>query len=294
MAKCNLCPRNCNIDRSLGQKGICGVNNDIYIARASLHQWEEPCISGENGSGTVFFSGCSLKCVYCQNFNVSRALVGRKVTADELSDIFLSLQCKGVHNINLVTGDHYIPQIICALGIAKTKGLNIPIVFNTSSYVNVSSLKMLSGYVDIYLADFKYHSSEISKKYSNAADYPEIAKKAIEEMHSQQSELLYSESGMLLKGVVVRNLVLPGYLSESKKILRYLYEKYKSSILISIMSQYTPFANTEKFPEINRKLTAREYGRIVDFAIELGVKNAFIQDGSSASESFIPDFNCSI
>ncbi len=294
MDKCNLCPRNCNIDRFAGQKGVCGADNDVYIARASLHQWEEPCISGEHGSGTVFFSGCSLKCVYCQNYNVSRALVGKKVSVNELSNIFISLQNDRAHNINLVTGDHYIPQIISALDIAKNNGLNIPVVFNTSSYVNISSLKMLKGYVDIYLADFKYYTSDISQKYSNAADYPDAAKNAIEEMYCQQPELKYSENGMLTAGLIVRNLVLPSFVSESKKILRYLYEKYNDKISISIMSQFTPFANTEKFPEINRKLTDREYNRVIDFALALGIKNAFIQDGSSANESFIPDFNCNV
>ena len=294
MTKCNLCPRNCNIDRSTGQKGICGVDNSVYIARASLHQWEEPCISGEHGSGTVFFSGCSLKCVYCQNYNVSRAVVGKKVSTEELCDIFLKLQNDGAHNINLVTGDHYIPQIISSLDMAKNKGLNIPIVFNTSSYVNISSLKMLDGYIDIYLADFKYFTPEISQKYSNAIDYPDFAKKAIHEMFCQQSQLKYSENGMLYAGLVVRNLVLPGMVAESKRILRYLYEKYNDNISISIMSQFTPFANTKNFPEINRKLTEREYNRVIDFALDLGIKNAFIQDGSSASESFIPEFNCNI
>lgn len=288
---CTLCPRNCHSNRLNGQKGYCKVTDEIMVARAALHMWEEPCISGENGSGTVFFSGCAMGCVYCQNREIAKGVVGKVITIERLSEIFLELQSKNANNINLVTPSHYVPQIIEAIIVARSKGLHIPIVYNSSGYEKVETLKMLEGYVDIYLPDFKYLSQEIGKKYSNCEDYFEYASEAIKEMVRQVGEPEFKEDGIMTKGVIVRHLTLPGYLKDSKNIITYLYETYKDSIFISIMNQYTPLSHVEKYPEINRKITENEYDELVDYAIEIGVENGFIQEGETASESFIPNFN---
>lgn len=288
---CTLCPRNCRVDRTQGKTGVCKMTDRVKIARAALHMWEEPCISGSVGSGTVFFVGCSLGCVYCQNKPVSRALVGKEVSVSRLVQIYFDLKSKGSANINLVTPDHYIPQIATSLELARGSGLDIPVVYNTSSYVHPQSLDMLDGLVDIYLPDMKYIDKELSKKYSLAADYPEAAKKAIDAMVKQVGAPVFDQNGMMTKGVIVRHLVLPGNVLNSKKVIKYLYETYGDSIYISIMSQYTPCTDLSAYPEINRTLTESEYDRVVDYACALGIKNAFIQEGSSASESFIPDFD---
>ena len=287
--KCTLCPRNCGIDRDI-HKGRCGVSNNIRVARASLHMWEEPCISGDVGSGTVFFAGCSLGCVYCQNRAISKGNAGKQISVQRLGDIFLEQQCRGAANINIVTGDHYIPQIVSALDMVKPK-LDIPVVFNTSSYITVESLKMLEGYVDVYLPDYKYHDAQVAKRYSSADDYPQVAQAAIEQMYAQCGTPQFDNGGYITKGVIVRHLVLPGNLLNTKKALRYIYEKYGDSIYISIMSQYTPCSDLLDYPEINRKLRDSEYEKIVKFARELGIKNAFVQEGTSAEESFIPSFD---
>ena len=287
--KCMLCPRNCETDRRVS-KGYCGEGNIIKAARASLHMWEEPCISGEEGSGTVFFSGCSLKCVYCQNKSISIGKIGKEISVDRLAEIFLELQSKKANNINLVTGDHFIPQIIEAIKKAKNNGLHIPIVFNTSSYISVDTVKALRGYVDIFLADFKYWESETGQKYSNAPDYPEAAKAAIEQMAEQTGEPLYDSRGMMKKGVIVRHMILPGYTAESKKIIEYVFKKYGNKVILSIMNQYTPI-NMESYSEINRKVTEQEYDEVIDYALSIGVEEAFIQEEGTQSESFIPDFN---
>lgn len=288
---CTLCPRECKVDRGLGKTGFCKVPNQIKVSRAALHFWEEPCISGEEGSGTVFFSGCNLRCAYCQNRKIAEGVYGKEITVDRLAAIFLELQSKGANNINLVTPSHYVLQIIKALDIAKKKGLLIPIVYNSSAYEKVETLKLLKGYVDVYLPDFKYMDSALSSQYSNAADYSKVAKKAIEEMVLQIGLPEFNEKGIMKKGVIVRHLVLPGYMGDSKKIIKYLYETYKNTIYISILNQFTPLENLERFPEINRKLTEKEYEEVVDFAIELGVENGFIQEGDTAKESFIPNFD---
>ena len=287
--KCTLCPRNCGIDRDI-HKGRCGVSNTLMVARASLHMWEEPCISGDVGSGTVFFAGCNLGCVYCQNRAISKGNAGKEISVQRLGEIFLEQQSRGAANINIVTGDHYIPQIVSALDGVKSE-LSIPVVFNTSSYISVSSLRMLDGYVDVYLPDYKYHDAQAAKRYSSAEDYPQVAQAAIDEMYAQCGTAQFDSGGYITKGVIVRHLVLPGNLLNTKKALRYLYEKYGDSIYISIMSQYTPCSDLTAFPEINRKLKHSEYDRIVAFAKELGIKNAFVQEGESADESFIPPFN---
>jgi putative pyruvate formate lyase activating enzyme len=288
---CTLCPRDCHVDRSLGQIGMCRETAEVVVARAALHMWEEPCISGEKGSGTVFFSGCSLGCVYCQNHRIAKGLAGRKITTERLSDIFLELQEKGANNINLVTPSHYVPQIIEAITSAKRKGLYLPIVYNSSGYEKAETIKLLWGYVDVYLPDLKYKSGEISQRYSNAADYFKYASEAIREMVKQVCEPVFNEEGIMTKGVIVRHLTLPGYLMDSKDILEYLYDTFGNKIYISIMNQYTPLSQVKAYTEINRKVTPQEYEELVDYALYLGVENGFIQEGETAAESFIPEFN---
>ena len=288
---CNLCPRECNVDRGLGKTGFCKVPNHIKVARAALHYWEEPCISGEEGSGTVFFSGCNLRCVYCQNKKIAEGVYGKEITVDRLAAIFLELQEKGANNINLVTPTHYAIQIASALQKAKEQGLSIPVVYNSSAYEKVEILKLLEGYVDIYLPDFKYMDEGLSKRYSNAQDYPYLARKAIEEMVRQVGRPQFDQKGMLKKGVVVRHMVLPGHVSDSKNVIKYLYDVYGNDIFISILNQYTPLGGLDNYPEINRKLREKEYEEVVDYAIEIGVENGFIQEGDVADESFIPDFD---
>lgn len=291
MKSCIICPRSCVVDRSIGEKGYCGETDKIRIARAALHFWEEPCISGDSGSGTVFFTGCNLGCVYCQNYDIAHEGRGKEVTIERLSEIFMELKDKGAANINLVTPTHFSPQIRQAIILSKSKGLNIPIVYNTSGYETVESLRELFGIVDIYLADFKYFDGRLAKKYSNAPDYPEIAVRAFDEMVRQQPQLIFDDNGMLLSGVVARHLVLPGQQEDSKKILEYLYIRYGDSILISIMNQFTPSAPLISWPEINRVLDDEEYQQVVDFALELGISNGYIQEGETAKESFIPPFD---
>ncbi len=316
---CQLCPRNCKKNRRNGETGICGQSADIFLARAALHMWEEPCISGESGSGTVFFSGCSMHCVFCQNAEIANGTAGRKVAHKRLVEIFLELQEKGANNINLVTADHYVPVVAWALQEAKKNGLHIPIVYNTGSYVAVETLRLLEGLVDIYLPDFKYYDGQIAKYCAKAEDYPAVAKAAIAEMVRQTGRPLFFEKGkqncmtakeyndyagdgeiLMKKGTIVRHLLLPGCTADSKAIIRYLLEQYGEMIYISIMNQYTPMKDTgilqaeEKqgmFPELYRRLTEEEYASVIDFAIEMGIENGFIQEGDTAQESFIPAFD---
>jgi len=282
---CNLCPRKCNIDRRL-QSGFCGAGNDIKVARAAPHFWEEPCISGKNGSGTVFFSGCALRCVFCQNHEISREVVGKTVTADGLFDIFLKLKEQNVHNINLVTADHFIPQILPVLKRAKSLGL--PMVLNTSSYLDGKTVDALDGAIDIYLADFKFFNKKTAQRYANAPDYPEIAKKAIAKMVKQVGAPQFKD-GMMTRGVIVRVLVLPDNIIDAKQIIKYLYTTFGNDIYISVMSQYTPVCKTE-FAELSRTLNDREYKSVVDYTMSIGVTQAFLQEKASASENYIPDF----
>jgi putative pyruvate formate lyase activating enzyme len=278
MDYCNLCPRNCRVNRELKNKGVCGETDDIRVARASLHMWEEPPITGKNGSGTVFFSGCPLHCCFCQNNNISDGTNGQVVTTDELCSIFLHLQEKGAENINLVTPTHFVPKIRAALIKAKQEGLTIPVVYNTSAYESVNTVKYLNGLVDVYLPDLKYKSPKLSKKYSNAPDYFEVAAEAIAEMYRQVGQNL-----------IVRHLVLPGCTGDSKEVIKYLWDTYGDNITFSIMSQYTPMPSCP-YLELQRKLTADEYNEVVDYAAELGITKAFVQEGEAADESFIPDF----
>ena len=287
--KCSLCPRMCQVDREV-TTGYCGVKQTLRVARAALHFWEEPCISGEEGSGAVFFTGCNLRCVFCQNFQIARAEQGKEITIERLAEIFLELQEQKANNINLVTATHYVPQVVEALKIAKERGLCIPVVYNCGGYEAVDTLKLLEGLVDIYLPDFKYVDSERAKRYSCAENYPEIAKEALAEMVRQQPEAKFDERGIMKKGVIVRHLMLPGGIKDSKAVVKYLYETYGDQIYISLMNQYTPLPHVAEYPEINRKVKKFEYDRLVDYAISLGVENGFIQEGETAEESFIPAF----
>lgn len=287
--KCSLCPRMCNIDREV-TTGYCGVKQTLRVARAALHFWEEPCISGEEGSGAVFFTGCNLRCVFCQNYQIARAEQGKEITVERLSEIFLELQEKKANNINLVTATHYVPQVVEALKMAKSQGLHIPVVYNCGGYETVETLNLLEGLVDIYLPDFKYVDSERAKRYSHAENYPEAAKTALAEMVRQQPRAEFDERGMMKKGVIVRHLMLPGGIKDSKAVVKYLYETYGNQIFVSLMNQYTPLPHVTDYPEINRKLKKFEYDRLVDYAIALGVENGFIQEGETAEESFIPAF----
>ena len=297
MSDCTLCPRECHADRLAGQVGFCGQTAELKAARAALHYWEEPCISGISasgapGSGTVFFSGCCLQCVFCQNHNIAMGKTGRLISTERLAEIFLELQDKGAANINLVTGTHFIPQISHALCAAKSQGLNIPIVYNTGSYEKTDSLMLLEGLIDIYLPDLKYVSPELSAKYSHANDYFSTASAAIAEIYRQVGPpVIDPDSGLMKRGVIVRHLLLPEGTKDSKKVLRYLYDTYKNDIYVSIMNQYTPLEHTAQLPPLNRRVTEEEYQRVLTFAERLGIKRGFYQEGDTVGESFIPDFN---
>lgn len=289
---CLLCPRKCGINRSNGQTGVCGVSSEIKVARAALHYWEEPCISGKKGSGAVFFSGCSLHCVFCQNREISDGKAGKVISKERLSDIFMELAVKGANNINLVTPGQYIPDIVWAVNDAKSRGMKLPIIYNTSGYENVTELKLLEGIVDVYLPDFKYMDSTLSARYSRAKDYPSVAKQALSEMVRQQPDVVIDDAtGLIQKGVIVRQLLLPGHVNDAKAVLKYLYDTYHDHVYISMMSQFTPIA-LKDYPEINRTVTRREYERLVDYALKIGITNAFIQEGDVAKDSFIPAFDC--
>ena len=304
---CSICPRRCGVERYRGRKGYCGENGEIIVARAMPHMWEEPVISGDRGSGAVFFSGCNLHCVYCQNKAISDGGQGKAVSVGRLKEIFLELQDKKVYNINLVTPTHYAKEIKEAVALARDEGLTLPVVYNCGGYESVESIKALKDTVDIWMPDMKYISGETAKNYSNAPDYFERASEALREMVTQVKakggtvirSADQSDPGMSIRimerGVIVRHMLLPGNVAESKRVLRFLHETYRNDIYISIMSQYTPMPQIlagDRFPELKRRVTKEEYERLVDFAIRIGIENAFIQEGDVAEESFIPDFNC--
>ena len=277
MTECRLCPRQCGVERSK-RTGYCGVSDRVKLARAALHFWEEPCISGERGSGTVFFSGCALKCVFCQNYQLSAGHFGKEVSIQRLAEIFLELQQQGAHNINLVTGGHYVPQIVQALELVR-KDLKIPVVYNSSGYETVETLRQLKGYVDIYLPDLKYYSPERSARYSNAKDYFAVASQAVQEMFSQVGPVQFDEQGMLQKGVVVRHMVMPNGVEDTMDILTWIAEHLPlDDILVSVMSQYTPFYKSADYPEINRRLTQEEYDRVLDWMECMGIEQGFVQE----------------
>ena len=287
--KCNLCPHNCNVDRGKGEFGYCKAPDAMVVARYSRHMWEEPVISGDNGSGTIFFSYCNMGCVFCQNYELSELHRGKVISDNDFSDICLELQKSGVHNINLVTPTMFVPHIINGISLARREGLNIPIIYNTSSYENVDTIRMLDGTVDVYLPDLKYYDDELGKKYSHVDHYFKYASKAIDEMIKQVGSILI-EDGIIKRGVIVRHLILPGCIDDSKKIIKYLYDTYGESIIISIMNQYTPVRKC-KYLELNRVVSDEEYNEVIDYAYELGIRNAFVQDGETMLESFIPDFD---
>ena len=318
---CTRCPRNCQVKRWDGQAGRCGVSGkDIYIARASLHMWEEPCISGDTGSGTVFFFGCPLRCIYCQNYKIAHVdsveleisskelelssaegapspIINKptKVNVHQLADIFLRLQDQGANNINLVTPTHYTPEITQAVLLAKEQGLSRPIVYNCSGYEKVETLRTLEGIVDIYLTDFKYMDAALAKRYSNAEDYPEVAKEALREMVRQmeaRGDITSSlnEKGMMQTGIIVRHLLLPNHVRNAKAVVKYVFEAYGDQVYISLMNQYTPLPQVADIPDLNRRVTRREYESLINYAVSLGVEQGFVQEGETAMESFIPDF----
>lgn len=288
--KCQVCPRNCLVNRNKGELGFCRANNKLKIARYSLHMWEEPCISGENGSGTIFFSNCNLKCIFCQNYDISTQNFGKEITIDRFVEICIYLQRKGAHNINLVTPTHFIPLIKEGLIKAKRNGLSIPVVYNSSGYESVDALKSLDGLIDIYLPDFKYFDDNLAIKYSKAPNYFKIASCALEEMYRQVGKP-YFENGIMKSGIIVRHLMLPQALDDSKKIIRFLYEKYNDNIYLSIMNQYTPVREIKEYPHLNHTVEDSSYDELINYACDLGVVNAFIQEGETQKESFIPDFS---
>ena len=291
MFDCVLCPRACHVNRLAGQTGYCGQTAELMAARASLHYWEEPCISGTSGSGTVFFSGCNLRCVFCQNHNIALGKAGRVIAPEHLAEIFLQLQEQGANNINLVTPTHFLPQIVIALEQAKQQGLHLPIVYNTGSYESPEALRHLEGLVDIYLPDYKYAESELASRFSHAYDYPERAVEAVGEMVHQTGMPEFDADGYMKRGTIVRHLILPGHTRNSKKVLKLLHESFGNQIYVSIMNQYTPVFKQKEYTELNRRVTEREYEKVLDYAFEIGIENGFFQDGETARESFIPAFN---
>lgn len=274
-----------------GQKGYCHESAQLVVGRAALHHWEEPCISGTKGSGAVFFSGCTMGCVFCQNYHLAHGEMGKEISSSRLSEIFLELQEQGAHNINLVTPTHFTYQIIEAIQKTRENGLKIPIVYNCSGYEKVETLKKLEGLINVYLPDFKYVSEELALKYSRAPHYFEYASAALKEMVRQTGPVVFDSEGMIQKGVVVRHLLLPGQLMDSKAVVKYLLSTYQDQIWISLMNQYTPLEQVSNYPELNRKVTRKAYNRLIDYAIELGLENGFVQEGETAEESFIPLFN---
>lgn len=291
--KCTLCPRNCGTDRANGQLGFCRMPSIITAALASVHRWEEPPISGTRGSGTIFFSGCNLRCVFCQNHDISSDNIGREISTDRLSEIMLEQQDRGVHNINLVTGVHYIPSIAEAISKAKGLGLTIPVVYNSGGYEKAESLKLLDGLVDIYLPDIKYYSSELSAKYSNAADYFEYAIPAVTEMYRQTGKNIFDENGIMKKGVIIRHMILPSHKDDSFKVLDSIKENFGEEAYVSLLRQYTPMYRASEYKEINRRLMSAEYTRVIDHFFEIGLKNGYMQEKSSATSEYTPLFDLS-
>ena len=288
--ECKLCPRSCSVNRNCGEFGYCMAGDQITVAKYYLHQWEEPCITGKNGSGTIFFTYCNLKCVFCQNYKISELNYGKKISVDEFCDICIKLQEMGATNINLVTPTHFVPLIIDGIKMAKKRGLVIPIVYNSSGYENVDTIRMLDGIIDVYLPDFKYYSDYYAIKYSKCNNYFEIASNCIKEMFRQKNSCQFDDNGNILSGVIVRHLLLPGMEDDSKKILKYLYENYGDNIFISIMNQYTPVRRC-KYEELNECISNKTYEEIINYAWDIGIRNAFIQEDGTQSDSFIPDFD---
>lgn len=291
---CTLCPRKCKVNR-YETKGYCNEGAALHVSRAALHMWEEPCISGTEGSGTVFFSGCNMGCVFCQNREISKGEVGKYISLERLVEIFYEQQERGANNINLVTADMFIPTIAKAIDMARKDGFKLPFLLNTSSYLEVDSIKMLDGLIDIYLPDFKYIRDVDAIRYSKAKGYVDAAKRAIDEMVRQcpKPSFMEKKHTIMEKGVIVRHLLMPGMLIQAKMIVKYLYDRYGDSIYISLMNQYTPNGQLDGYEEINKKVTDRDYKSLIDYAASIGVTNGFMQVGETASESFIPPFDLS-
>lgn len=290
LENCTLCPRSCGVNRLQGEQGVCGAGDTVRIARAALHAWEEPCLSGERGSGTVFFSHCTLRCCYCQNYAISTGGRGKQVTLETLTAQFLSLQEQGAHNLNLVTATHYLPQILEALELAKECGFSLPVVYNCGGYESLETLRLLEGVADVYLPDFKYTWEESSRAFSGAPDYRETALAAITEMVRQTGAPQFDEDGMITRGVLVRHLLLPGHIEESKEAVRLLYETFGNSIYLSIMNQFTPVRETP-FAELNGPVDSLDYRDLVSYAEFIGITKGFVQEGGTVAESFIPDWD---
>lgn len=288
--KCRLCPRYCEVNRNALEVGYCKCGKDMIIARYSLHKWEEPCLSGNKGSGTIFFSHCNMHCIYCQNYEISILDKGKIVSVEEFSDICIDLQENGASNINLVTGTMFIPLIVEGIKIARDKGLFIPIVYNSSGYESIEGLKLLDGIVDVYLPDFKYYNDDLAVKYSNVRDYYKYTSMAIEEMYKQVGKNKFDKNGMMLKGVIVRHLLLPDCINDSKKIINYLFNTYRDNVYLSIMNQYTPVRRLS-IDNLDRKIFDYEYEEVINYAYDLGVRNAFVQEGGTQDLSYIPDFD---
>lgn len=288
LENCTICPHNCKIDRKAGKIGRCKAKDTVKIALYSVHNFEEPCISVENGSGTVFFSNCNLNCIYCQNYEISQLGRGKEISIRELADIFCMQQEKNVENINLVTPTSYVPQIIEAIKIAKDNGLHIPIVYNTNSYENLETLKMLEGYIDIYLPDLKYADNKMAKKYSNINNYFEVATNAIKEMVRQVGTPKFDENGKIKKGVIIRHLVLPNYVENSKKVLKWIHENLPKEVYVSVMAQYFPTYKAKEDDKINRKLNKEEWQEILDYIDYLEIENGYVQELGEHEEEYVP------
>lgn len=291
LSGCRLCARNCGVNRLQGELGFCRAGKNVMVARAALHFWEEPCISGERGSGTVFFSNCNLRCVFCQNHPISQGGAGREITIERLAELFISLMESGAHNINLVSPTHYVPQIIAALVESRRMGLNIPVIYNTNGYESVETVRLLKSHVDVYLPDIKYFDDRHARRYSGISSYFENASAVLEEMVSQLGGAVFNGKGLILKGVIVRHLMIPGLLFDSKKIVDYIYRSFGDSVYLSLMNQFTPMHQAKNHPEINRPLNPGHYEGLVQHCLSLGIKNAFIQEEGTSSEDFVPPFD---
>ena len=290
LKKCTLCPRLCRVDR-YRQFGVCRAGADVQIALVSLHRWEEPCLSGTRGAGTVFFSHCSLRCIFCQNHEISTEGKGLNVPNERLAQIFLEQQQRGAHCLDLVTPTHYVPQIIAALDAARAKGFNLPVVYNCSGYERVETLDMLRGYVDVFLPDFKYFYADTARECSYAPDYPDIAKAAIAKMAEMAGKPVFNDEGIMQKGVIIRHLILPWHYKESMQIVKYIWDNYGDDVYLSLMNQYTPMYKALEHPQLKRRLTSLEYDKVVDYAAELGFTKCFIQEGQTATAKFVPNFD---
>ncbi len=291
LEKCTICPRNCKVNRLEGKKGFCKCDDKIKIALVSSHKFEEPCISGKEGSGTIFFSNCNLRCIYCQNHEISQEGVGKEVSIERLSEIFLEQQARSLNNINLVTPTMYVYQIIEAIKIAKSKGLKIPIIYNSNGYENVETIKALKGYIDVYLPDLKYYSNELAEKYSQAPNYFNIATKAINEMYNQVGSIKFSENGMIQKGVIIRHLILPNHIQNTKHILKWIKDNFKNDVYVSVMAQYFPTYKAKNDNLLNRKISRKEFKEIERYMYLIGLENGYMQELGKHEEEYVPVFD---